>query len=57
MIGSWFIGDLFKTIIFIAKAQPVQFILCGITQLVLDILIIAQIKTYGNGPNTSEKLV
>jgi len=43
---TWFGGDLAKTLFFIAKAQPMQFILCGLTQLMIDIWILGQIRAY-----------
>ncbi|KRW99148.1 hypothetical protein PPERSA_07391 [Pseudocohnilembus persalinus] len=46
LIGSWFLGDAFKTFYFILKKQPMQFIICGIAQLCVDIMIILQIKFY-----------
>ena len=48
MILSWFFGDAFKTFYFISNNQPIQFICCGIFQLLVDILIIMQIIYYGN---------
>ena len=46
LILSWFFGDLFKTIYYIHKVQPTQFIICGIAQLSVDILILLQIRRY-----------
>jgi len=47
LILTWFTGDLAKTLFFILKNQPLQFVMCGITQLSIDIYIIYQIYTYG----------
>ena len=33
------------------KAQPFQFILCGVIQLAVDIIILAQIIYYGGKAN------
>lgn len=46
MIGMWFLGDFAKTCYFIIEFQPFQFILCGVIQLTVDIIIIAQILNY-----------
>jgi hypothetical protein len=46
MIGSWVIGDAFKTFYFITQNQPFQFIMCGSIQLTVDFIIIAQILLY-----------
>jgi len=46
LIGSWFLGDLFKTTYFVTKNQPFQFILCGIFQLIVDSSIIGQMFLY-----------
>ncbi len=46
MIGSWVVGDAFKTFYFIWEKQPFQFIMCGTVQLIVDFIIIAQIYTY-----------
>jgi len=47
LILTWFTGDLAKTLYFIVKNQPLQFVMCGITQLTIDIYILFQIYTYG----------
>ncbi|EAR97330.2 PQ loop protein (macronuclear) [Tetrahymena thermophila SB210] len=52
LIGSWFLGDFSKTIYFIYKSAPLQFTMCGVIQLTVDILIILQMKVY-----KSEELV
>jgi len=53
MIGSWVIGDAFKTTyfiievnLFLTKNQPFQFIMCGSIQLMVDFIIIGQIYFY-----------
>ena len=46
MIGSWVVGDAFKTFYFIWEKQPFQFIMCGTVQLIVDFIIIGQIYTY-----------
>ena len=46
MIGGWFLGDGFKTIWFIYKGEPFQFLMCGIIQLSFDVLILIQVLLY-----------
>eukprot|EP01017_Pseudomicrothorax_dubius_P028240 TRINITY_DN3346_c0_g1_i5.p2 TRINITY_DN3346_c0_g1~~TRINITY_DN3346_c0_g1_i5.p2 ORF type:complete len:143 (-),score=25.11 TRINITY_DN3346_c0_g1_i5:30-458(-) len=46
LIISWFLGDAFKTVYYVLRNQPLQFILCGITQLFIDIVILFQITLY-----------
>jgi hypothetical protein len=48
MIMTWFIGDFLKTIYFVIKLQPFQFILSGAFQLAIDTLIVIQIMAYGD---------
>lgn len=49
MIVTWFIGDFLKTMYFIIKLQPFQFIISGAFQLLIDTLILIQIMAYGDG--------
>jgi len=46
LVVSWFIGDIFKTVYFIVTTAPIQFVLCGIVQLIIDIVVFLQIFTY-----------
>lgn len=46
MIGIWFAGDLGKTLYFVLSKSPIQFIMCGSTQLVIDVSILIQIYIY-----------
>ena len=46
MIGTWFLGDFFKTLYYVMEHQPLQFTMCGVVQLTVDILIILQIIAY-----------
>lgn len=47
MVLMWFAGDVFKTFYFIVKFQPMQFLVCGLIQIVIDILILIQMCVYG----------
>lgn len=42
----WFVGDTLKTAYFVLKAQPLQFVFCGLIQIFIDTVIIAQIYYY-----------
>ena len=46
MIGGWFLGDSFKTVWFIINGEPAQFLMCGIVQLAVDVVILWQYITY-----------
>jgi hypothetical protein len=46
MISTWFCGDFFKTIYFILKNQPMQFIAGGAIQLAIDLLLVIQILAF-----------
>ena len=46
LILTWFVGDFLKTIYFIVKKQPAQFIFCGAVQLVVDLIILVQLVMY-----------
>jgi hypothetical protein len=40
---TWLVGDLAKTVAFFGTGAPLPFILCGIVQIITDIVIILQI--------------
>ena len=42
MIGIWFLGDLFKTVYFHIKNQPLPFKMCAVIQLIVDFIILFQ---------------
>eukprot|EP01113_Clastostelium_recurvatum_P000027 TRINITY_DN10011_c0_g1_i1.p1 TRINITY_DN10011_c0_g1~~TRINITY_DN10011_c0_g1_i1.p1 ORF type:complete len:244 (-),score=40.54 TRINITY_DN10011_c0_g1_i1:3-734(-) len=46
LIGIWFLGDGFKTVYFLIKGAPTQFLMCGIVQLVVDSIILVQMSMY-----------
>ena len=48
MVLMWTSGDLFKTTYFILRSAPVQFWLCGMLQVSLDISVLAQVYIYKN---------
>jgi len=47
---GWVGGDFFKTVYFFAQGSPLQFKICAIFQLSVDIAIIGQRLIYGNAP-------
>ena len=46
MIGAFLIGDTFRTYYYILTKSPFQFILCGILQISINIIIMLQIIYY-----------
>lgn len=47
MVLMWTSGDIFKTTYFILRASPVQFWLCGMIQVSLDLAVLSQVYMYG----------
>ncbi|KAL9657981.1 hypothetical protein ABK040_016631 [Willaertia magna] len=45
LLGTFFLGDGFKTIYFIFKNAPIQFISCGVFQLFVDCILVYQYLT------------
>ncbi|CAG0894051.1 unnamed protein product [Cyprideis torosa] len=48
MVFMWTCGDTFKTIYFIKRSAPLQFILCGFLQLSVDFCIWGQVYCFRN---------
>lgn len=46
MVLLWAGGDLFKTGYFVIKQVPMQFIVCGVIQVTVDLMILAQVALY-----------
>lgn len=46
LIATWFAGDAFKTFVFFTEHAPLQFIACGIFQLLVDFVILFQLALY-----------
>ncbi|KAL7748273.1 hypothetical protein RI367_006232 [Sorochytrium milnesiophthora] len=46
LVGGWFTGDAFKVLYFIWTGTPFQFVLCGILQFSVDVLICWQVLSY-----------
>ena len=50
MVLMWFVGDSFKTIYFIVRDSPLQFLMCGSIQTFVDVLILFQVVSYDKTP-------
>lgn len=46
LLGTWFLGDGYKTVYFVFKNQPAQFIACGAFQLMVDCVLLFQYIHY-----------
>ncbi|EKG05329.1 hypothetical protein TCSYLVIO_003598 [Trypanosoma cruzi] len=46
LVLTWFLGDIIKVIYFLVDHQPFPFILCGIFQLSLDLVVIGQLMYF-----------
>ena len=46
MIFMWFVGDAMKLVYYLGNDQPLQFIICAIIQLVIDVCILSQFVLY-----------
>jgi uncharacterized protein with PQ loop repeat len=46
LVAAWAIGDSLKVILFIARKSPIQFLACGIVQLIVDFGIFYQMRKY-----------
>lgn len=53
MVLLWAGGDLFKTGYFVIKQVPMQFIVCGIIQVTVDLMILAQVALYSSTDSKS----
>ena len=54
MVGIWLCSDSYKTIYFIMKDQPLPFIITGLFQATLDVIIICQMIIYRNAGKKEE---
>lgn len=55
MVLMWTSGDIFKTVYFIINQAPVQFWICGILQVCLDVAILTQVWYYTKYPQVARK--
>ena len=49
MFMTWIFGDCFKTGYYIVTQCPIQFIICGVIQIIIDITLIGQMIYYNRG--------
>ena len=56
MVFSWFVGDFFKSAYYIIYNVPIQLILTTAFQLVIDTLIVIQIKMYKEIKPTADQV-
>ena len=55
MVCMWLSGDIFKTLYFVIREAPIQFWLCGVLQVGLDLSILAQVLYYRMYPHGAFK--
>ena len=46
MVLMWTCGDIFKTSYFYLRKTPIQFIICGTLQVLIDLSILLQVWLY-----------
>lgn len=46
MLSAWLLGDAFKAFYFLRNGAPLQFIICGVVQLAVDVMIVMQFLRY-----------
>ena len=51
LLGTFLLGDSFKTFYFVYKGQPMQFVLCGAFQLFVDFVLCFQVLTDKKKPS------
>lgn len=57
MVMLWTCGDVFKTSYFVVNSNPVQFVICGVLQVGVDLAILVQVWYYRHHPLASKKAV
>lgn len=50
MVLMWTSGDTFKTVYFILNKAPLQFSICGLLQVFVDMAILLQVYLYSSYP-------
>lgn len=56
MIYTWVLGDFIKSYYFISTNSPLQLIVCGVFQFLMDNVILMQILYYNKDLNTGEEI-
>jgi len=46
MVSLWSVSDIAKTVVFVRRKAPRQFVACGSTQIFIDLLILIQVQCY-----------
>ncbi len=46
MVLLWLGGDAIKTIYFVQRQSPLQFVMCGTLQCIVDIAVLVQVFIY-----------
>lgn len=54
LVAAWTLGDAAKTVLFVARRSPIQFLVCGLVQLLVDFGIFYQMRVYGDPALTSK---
>ncbi|KAK5984631.1 hypothetical protein GCK32_016423 [Trichostrongylus colubriformis] len=54
MVSAWLCGDLAKTVYFVATGSPIQFWVCAIMQISIDVFILGQVFVYRKNTDSSE---
>lgn len=57
MVFLWTLGDVFKTAYYVLREAPTQFWICGILQVIIDLLILLQILVYRITPSPVKLLL
>ena len=56
MVLMWLLGDIFKTGYYIYTLSPMQFIVFGCFQVMLDIILTSQVFYYNSKEGKTEKI-
>ncbi|OAD54428.1 PQ-loop repeat-containing protein 1, partial [Eufriesea mexicana] len=56
MVTLWILGDTFKTCYFVIREAPIQFEVCGILQVIIDIAIFMQVYVYQNSTTVHARI-
>lgn len=57
MVFLWTFGDIFKTAYFVVQQAPVQFWVCGVLQVLIDLCILLQVLLYRVTPSPVKMLI
>lgn len=56
MVILWLVGDVLKLIYYIIADQPIQFIICAIVQITVEIAILLQFCIYAKSKDSYSRL-